>query len=173
MGAIQDWMTRRSGPELFFVTALFWVVVFGLVELASGARINFIALGASGALFGLFMTALTLSARKRAGGADLMIAMNDAIRTGELPPLFNITLWIDKLESRRAALQRAVVVNPVFFGLLSLLLLAVALLSRTIDWSSLALAVLSAAVGVAWTVSARRRLPKIVELQRQISGLNR
>ena len=171
MTAIRTWMARRSGPELFFINALLWAALFGLLELAAGARVSVIALALSGALFGLFMTAITLSARKRAGGAEVMIAMNTAIRTGELPPFFNPTTWTQKLESRRAALQRSQISTPIFFGLVTFLLVVTAFLSLKIDWANFVLAALVAAMGAALTVTTRRRIPKIVELQQQISTM--
>jgi len=97
-----------------------------------------------------------------------MRAMNTAIRTGELPPVFNISLWTEKLESRRAALHRSVTVVPIFFGLIALLLLLTAFMSVRFDWTNVILAVLLAGLAAASTVSAKGRIPKIMALQGQL-----
>ena len=170
MASLREWMARRSGPEIFVINALYFGVAFWLLGLATGQHYNLVALSVGGILFGALMTVLTLRSRRRSGGGELLVAIGAAIRSGELPLIYDRALWLNQLEQRLAALRRALVVNPIWFGLIIVLGVLTALISPRVDTGLLIISALVTGLGVAFVVSTRRRIPKILALQRAIQA---
>ena len=168
MSAINDWMARRSGIELFFIFGVFFGVIFSAIESFGGLTIGFVAAGVGGALFGGLMTAITLWGRRQSGGQRLLVQMNSAISSGELPELIDPTAWLTQLNLRLVNLHRARVSVPVVFGIIVVSELFVGLTGPRPNYAILFIAVVVAFLAVAAIVTGRRRIPKLEALAARI-----
>ena len=168
MTGIREWMSRRSGPELFVINGVYFGLAMWVFSLVMHTHFGLIGLVVAGLLFGALTTALTLTARRRAGGANLIVEVGSAIHSGELPAFFDRGAWLNQLEIRLRNLRSSLVWTPVTFGAIVLFTLIDSVLSKQVNFALLGIALLVAAVGVASLVNTRRRIPKIVALLKKV-----
>jgi hypothetical protein len=170
MGAISDWMARRSGVELFFIFGIFFGALLGLIMSSGGLSIDFVYVVVGSAIFGGLLTATTLWGRRESGGKALMVQINSAIKTGELPELIDPRAWLAQLDRRLVNLRRSQVSFPIIYGIIVACELFVGLTGPHPNYAIVGLAVVVALVAVAGIYSNRRRIPKIETLAQKIRG---
>jgi hypothetical protein len=168
MGAINAWMARRSGVELFLIYGVYFGVAFGAFTQVGGQSFNLVVIAIGGAVFGLLMAAATLWGRRKAGGQGRIVEINTAIDSGELPGVIDPSAWLGLLDLRLVNLRRTRVTTPIVFGIIVASELLVALTGTRINYSLLVLTVLVALAAVGSIVGNRRRIPKIEALEQKI-----
>lgn len=112
------------GVLFAFLTVLYFIGTYGFSLLAHDARLTvqdaLIRL-VSAAVFGGLMTAVSARQRRRSGGAENVTRINRALKTGVVPEDAEPSIWVSTLERRRRQNRQARWLNPLVFGLFTLL----------------------------------------------------
>ncbi|MDQ1172958.1 putative membrane protein [Microbacterium testaceum] len=134
-------MRRFRMLPLWVLAPIYFVLISG-VYLAGGqvgAPDRPLVVGLVGTvIFGVGMTVafifLTRRARRDAGGAGELERIRRALKTGRLPDHIDVVAWRSIIERRHQQLQRALWLNPVAFGLMTLVALSLTI-TRSPYWS--------------------------------------
>jgi hypothetical protein len=162
---VRAWFDGLSGPAVFLYYFLTFGVLFGLIS-RSGLELGLVA----GLLFAAFMTPVTLSTRRRLGGASLLRQVSLATASGVLPGLIDPSKWLAVLTHRRASLRRQQLIASILFLFIVVIAVLGRLQPRTDQLESIGLAVLSLAVVVTGVIPPFWQIARIDKLRIRIRG---
>jgi peptidoglycan/LPS O-acetylase OafA/YrhL len=171
MKALSDRFQRAPLGILFLVLAAVVFVVRGLVgplllddALSLGRTVGNLV---SSLLIAGVMTFVIARQRRRSGGADTMADVTTSLKTRRLPLDADPATWIPALEWRRRQFRRSMWLMPVLVVvLIAMGVAAIVLVPESPAGWIIVVAFL--AVGTVSVVQARRTIPRIDDLLRQL-----
>jgi hypothetical protein len=168
---LQERLERASLGTVFAWTSLLFFVVRTVTDAFTARELleplQLVIRLLSAAIFGGIMTFVVSRQRRRSGGASTFADISHAIKAGRVPLDADPAVWIPALEWRRGQFRRSLFLTPVFLGVIAVL----GVVAFVLDPSSpvgliAALVLVGLLVGV--TIQARRTLPRIDDLLRQL-----
>ncbi|OUE21927.1 hypothetical protein BFL34_00398 [Clavibacter michiganensis] len=171
MKALSDRFQRASLGIVFLVLAATVFVVRTLIgplllddALSPGRMISTLV---SSLFIAGVMTFVIARQRRRSGGADTMAEVTTSLKSRQLPPDADPAAWIPALEWRRRQSRRSMWLMPVLVAVLVAMGVAAVVLSpgSPAGWI---IVVVFLALGIVTVVQARRALPRIDDLLRQL-----
>ncbi|BDZ49591.1 hypothetical protein GCM10025867_18320 [Frondihabitans sucicola] len=160
------------GVLFAWFTGFYFLGTYGFALLDGTSKLNLVSalirvVGAG--IFGGIMTALVARQRRRDGGRRTSVQITTALKTGAVPEDAEPSIWLPALEARRKQNERAHWVNPIVFGLFTLLGIWLITQDPTgfIPWIVTAFFI---AVAILSLVQARRAVTKIEALIVQMHG---
>jgi hypothetical protein len=160
------------GVLFTWFTGFYFLVTYGIALLDGSSKLNFVSalIRLGGALVvGGFMTAIIARQRRRDGGRNISIEINKAVKTDAVPEDANPSIWVPALQRRRTQNERAHWINPIGFGLFTLLGIWLITQDPTavIPW---VITVFFIGIGVFSVIQARNLVAKIDALLQQLEG---
>jgi protein-S-isoprenylcysteine O-methyltransferase Ste14 len=169
MKALSDRFQRAPLGIVFLVLFVLVVVIRLLLEavmLEDGLSLGrAIATVIGSLLFSGVMTLVVARQRRRSGGADTMAEVTASLKTRRLPLDADPATWIPALEWRRRQFRRTMWLMPVLVLVLVAMGVAAVILGSPAGWI---IVVVFLALGVVSVEQARRTLPRIDDLLRQL-----
>jgi protein-S-isoprenylcysteine O-methyltransferase Ste14 len=169
MKALSDRFQRAPLGIVFLVLFVLVVVIRLLLEavmLEDGLSLGrAIATVIGSLLFSGVMTLVVARQRRRSGGADTMAEVTASLKTRRLPLDADPATWIPALKWRRRQFRRSMWLMPVLVLVLVAMGVAAVILGSPAGWI---IVVVFLALGVVSVEQARRTLPRIDDLLRQL-----
>lgn len=171
MKALSDRFQRAPLGIVFLVLFLIVVVVRLLLEavmLEDGLSLGrTIATVIGSLIMSGVLTFVVARQRRRSGGADTMAEVTTALKTHRLPVDADPATWIPALEWRRRQFRRSMWLMPVLVAVLVAMGVAAAVLipDSPAGWI---IVVVFLGLGAVSVVQARRTIPRIDDLLRQL-----
>lgn len=173
---MNDFRTRLQSSSLgvLFVvfTAFYFIGTYGFALLDHDSRLTLrdaLIRLATAAVFGGVMTAVSARQRRRSGGIENITKINRSLKTGIVPEDAEPAIWIPVLQRRLRQNRQARWMNPLVFGLFTLL--GVYLLTQepgqVIPWI---ITVFFVAAGVLTVVLVPRTIRRINALLAQLES---
>jgi hypothetical protein len=119
-----------------------------------------------GAVFGTLMTLFFARMNRRAGGTTVATKVRTALKSGRIPEGEDVTGWTASLEHQRRTAVLTRWLNPVFFGLMTIL--AVVLVVTGTSPAYLLLGLLFLAFAIWSPIASQRQLRRIAVLAPQL-----
>jgi peptidoglycan/LPS O-acetylase OafA/YrhL len=171
MKALSDRFQRAPLGIVFVI--LFVIVVVIRLLLEAVMREDGLSLGRAIAtvigslLFSGVMTLVVARQRRRSGGADTMAEVTASLKTRRLPLDADPAIWIPALEWRRRQFRRSMWLMPVLVVVLIAMGVAAVVLvpGSPAGWI---IVVVFLALGIVSVEQARRTIPRIDDLLRQL-----
>lgn len=125
---MNDFRSRLQGASLGVMFAWFagfyFVGTYSIALLDGSSRLNLtdaLIRVFAAAIFGGLMTGFVAWQRRRSGGVGTLLEINRALKAGSVPEDAEPSIWLPALQLRRRQNERARWLNPVVFGLFTLL----------------------------------------------------
>jgi hypothetical protein len=168
---LQERLERASLGAVFGWTTAVFFVVRTLIDAATGSDVLhpvlLVARLVSAAIFGGLMAFIISRQRRRSGGTSVSADITQAQRTGRVPLDADPATWIPALEWRRGQFRRSTWLSPIVLGVFALMGVALVVLEPTALTGYLVVLVF-VVLGTVTLVQARRTLPRIEDMLRQL-----